>query len=101
VDKGKQERQIQTTQGVLTLRRSVLKIQREGTEGAAVQRNAEIVPLDEYLQIAGLPFKMSPEMMAETAFWGTHECSFKSAEQLIRKCVPTQITDTLIREVTE
>jgi hypothetical protein len=44
---------------------------------------------------------MSPEMMAETAFWGTHECSFKSAEEMIRRCVPTQITDTLIREVTE
>jgi hypothetical protein len=42
-----------------------------------------------------------PEMMAETAFWGTHEGSFKSAEQMLRKCVPTQITDTLIREVTE
>jgi hypothetical protein len=44
---------------------------------------------------------MSPEMMAETAFWGTHEGSFKSAEQMLRTCVPTQITDTLIREVTE
>jgi hypothetical protein len=57
--------------------------------------------LDEYLRIAGLPFKMSPEMMAETAFWGTHERSFKSAEQMLRKCIPTRITDTLIREVTE
>jgi hypothetical protein len=78
-----------------------LKVQRDGTEEAVPQRNAEIIPLDDYLQIAGLPFKMSPEMMAETAFWGTHEGSFKSAEQMLRKCVPTQITDTLIREVTE
>jgi hypothetical protein len=45
-------------------------------------------------------FKMSPEMMAETAFGGTREGSFKSAEQMIRKCVPTRITDALIREVT-
>jgi hypothetical protein len=78
-----------------------LKVQGDGTEGAVPQRNGEIIPLDEYLQIAGLPFKMSPEMMAETAFWGTHECSFKSAEQMLRRHVPTQITDTLIREVTE
>jgi hypothetical protein len=61
-----------------------LKVQRDGTEGAA-QRSREILPLDEYLQIAGLPFKMSPEMMAETAFFGVHESSFASAEQMMRK----------------
>jgi hypothetical protein len=33
-----------------------LKVQRDRTEGTA-QRNREILPLDEYLQIAGLPFK--------------------------------------------
>jgi hypothetical protein len=44
---------------------------------------------------------MSPEMMAETAFWGAHESSFKSAERMLRKCVPTQITDDLIRAVSE
>jgi hypothetical protein len=64
-NKGKQERQIQTTQGVLNLRRSVLKVQRDGTEGRG-QRNREILPLDDYLRISGLPFKMSPEMIAET-----------------------------------
>jgi len=99
-NKGKQERQIQTTQGVLNIRRSVLKVRRDGTE-EATKRNAEIIPLDEYLRIAGLPFKMSPEMMAETAFFGAHESSFKSAEGMIQRCIPTQITDTLIREVTE
>jgi hypothetical protein len=57
--------------------------------------------LDDYLQIAGLPFKMSPAMMAETAFFGLHEGSFASAEQMIRKYLPTRISDTLIREVTE
>jgi hypothetical protein len=77
-----------------------LKAQRNGTEGTA-QRSREILPLDEYLQIAGLPFKMSPEMMAETAFFGVHESSFASAEQMIRKYMPTRISDTLIREVTE
>jgi hypothetical protein len=46
-----------------------LKVQGDGSEGTA-QRKREILPLDEYLQIAGLPFKMSPEMMAETAFFG-------------------------------
>jgi hypothetical protein len=100
-NKGKQERQIQTTQGgVLELRRSVLKAQGDGREGR-VERTREILPLDGYLQIAGLPFKMSPEMMAETAFFGVHESSFASAEQMMRKYLPTRISDTRIREVTE
>jgi hypothetical protein len=61
----------------LNLRWSVFKVQREGTAGAAQPGDP---PLDEYLQIAGLPFKMSPEMMAETAFFAVHESSFMSAE---------------------
>jgi hypothetical protein len=44
---------------------------------------------------------MSPEMTAETAFFGTHESSFASAGQMIRKYLPTRISGTLIREVTE
>jgi hypothetical protein len=70
-------------------------VQQDGTEGT-VQRNREILPLDDYLQITGLPFKMSPEMMAETAFFGVHESSFASAEQMMRKYLPTQISDSLI-----
>jgi hypothetical protein len=77
-----------------------LKVPGDGTEGAA-HRNREILPLDEYLQISGLPFKMSPEMMAETAFFGVHESSFASAEQMMRKYLPVRISDSLIREVTE
>ena len=85
---------------MLNLRRSVLKVQRDESEGTG-KRSREILPLDEYLQITGLPFKMSPEMMAETAFFGVHESSFASAEQMMRKYLPCQISDTLIREVTE
>jgi hypothetical protein len=76
----------------LNLRRSVLKVQGDGSEGAA-QRKGEILPLDDYLRITGLPFKMSPEMMAETAFFGLHESSFASAEQMMRKHLPTRISD--------
>ncbi|MDR1029434.1 MAG: hypothetical protein LBL76_01020 [Treponema sp.] len=77
-----------------------MKAQWDGTEGVE-RRNREILPLDEYLQISGLPFKMSPEMMTETAFFGVHESSFASAEQMIRKYLPARISDSLIREATE
>jgi hypothetical protein len=76
-----------------------LKVQEDGTDGA--QRKGEILALDEYLQIGGLPFKINPEMMAEMAFFGVHESSFASAEQMIRKYLPTWISDTLIQVVTE
>jgi hypothetical protein len=85
---------------VLNVRRSVLKVQGDDSGGRG-QRNREILPLDDYLQITGLPFKMSPEMMAETAFFGVHESSFASAEQMIRKYLPAQISGNLIRDVTE
>jgi hypothetical protein len=75
----------------LNLRRNVLK----------VHRNREILPIDDYLQISGLPFKMIPEMSSETAFFGVHESSFASAELMMRKYLPTQISDSLIRDVTE
>jgi hypothetical protein len=82
--------------GGLNLRRSVLKVRRDRS-GGTEQRNPEILPPDDYLQISGLPFKMSPEMTAETAFFGTHESSFASAERMMRKYLPTRISDTLIR----
>jgi hypothetical protein len=97
-NKGKQERRIQTLHGVLAVNRSVLKVEGGGNTGEK-ERNAEIIPLDEYLRISEVPFKMSREMMAETAFCGQHESSFKSAEKMLRKCIPTEITDALIEEV--
>ena len=72
----------------------------EGDRTSGEGRREEIIPLDDYLRITELPFKMSLEMMGETAFWGQHESSFKSAETMLRKSVPTEITDTLIEEVT-
>jgi hypothetical protein len=99
-NKGKQERQIQTTQGVLNVRWNVLKVLGDGTEGRG-QRNREILPLDDYLRITGLPFKMSPQMMAETVFVGIHESSLASAEQMIREYLPTAATTLVPWELTK
>lgn len=35
-----------------------------------------IIPLDEYLGIDKLPFKVSLKMMMEIAFWGQNQPSF-------------------------
>jgi hypothetical protein len=64
-------------------------------------RLAEIIPLDDYLGLAELPFKMSRPMMIEAAYWGQHEGSYKSAEKIVKKFYGAGITDSLIREVTD
>jgi hypothetical protein len=62
---------------------------------------AEIIPLDDYLGLSELPFKMSRLMMLAAAYWGQHESSYKSAEKIARKFYGAGITDSLIREVTD
>jgi hypothetical protein len=73
----------------------------KGDEGPKELRLAEIIPLDDYLGITELPFKMSRPMMIDTAYWGQHESSYKSAERIIQKFYGSRITDSLIREVTD
>ena len=60
----------------------------------------EVVPLDEYLGIDKLPFKMTRQMMTEVAFIGQNQTSFKMAERMIQKMYGVSITDDLIRKVT-
>jgi hypothetical protein len=72
----------------------------EGGEARKI-RLAEIIPLDDYLGLKGLPFKMSRQMMIAAAFWGQHEGSYKSAETIVQTFYGLGITDSLIREVTD
>lgn len=76
------------------MNRSILRL--EGEEG----ETREIVPLDEYLGIDRLPFKMTRLMMAEVAFWGQNQTSFKLAEKAVRKQHGVSMTDDQIRKVT-
>jgi hypothetical protein len=78
----------------LTINRSILRLEGE-TEGPK-----EVVPLDEYLGIDKLPFKMTRQMMIEVAFWGQNQTSFKMAERILQKIYGVSITDDLIRKVT-
>ena len=42
-----------------------------------------IVPLDEYLGIARLPFKLSIRAMLEVAYWAQNQCSYERAEEIL------------------
>jgi hypothetical protein len=97
-NEGTREKRIQTIHGELRLRRSVLKVKHEGEE----ERNGmkEAVPLDEYLGITELSFKMTKQMMDKAAFWGQNQLSFRMAEEILQKLYGTRMTDDHIREAT-
>jgi hypothetical protein len=59
-----------------------------------------IVPLDDYLCLTGLPFKMTPEVMLNAAFWAQAQCSYQEAEDAIMRAHQIKINDDTLRQVT-
>ena len=59
-----------------------------------------VVPLDDALQLTGLPFKMTPEVMLNVAFWAQAQNSYQEAEELILRAHQLKINDDTIRQVT-
>jgi hypothetical protein len=99
---GKQERRILTCNGELRLRRSVMKKEKgaHSDSGQKSVREKEIIPLDEYLKINRLPFKMTHAVMSEAAFWGQNQSSFKMAETIMREKQGIEVSDSRIRQTT-
>lgn len=60
-----------------------------------------IVPLDEYLGIDKMPFKVSIRAMIEIAFWGQNQPSFKRASEIIRRVHNIEISPNNVRKITE
>jgi hypothetical protein len=58
-----------------------------------------IVPLDEYLGISELPFKMTVNLMLEIAYWAQCQCSYEGAEEAISKALGLKVNDDTIRMV--
>jgi hypothetical protein len=97
----KLKKTILTLEGFLTLNRYILrpetKLDQEKlleTEGKQV-----VVPLDMYLRIEKLPFKISPEMMIEIAFWAQNQGSYEAAREILIK-KGFIIDDDTVRRVT-
>lgn len=58
-----------------------------------------VAPLDMYLGIDGLPFKVSPSMMLVMAFWSQNQGSYQAAEDIIRSIYGIDVNDDTIRLV--
>jgi hypothetical protein len=100
---GKQEIHIQTLNGDVRLSRSVLRpailIKDEEGETVFTLKGQPVVPLDEYLRIDGLRFKMTEMMMNETAFMGQSQASYEMARYMMER-EGYHVTAEYIRQVT-
>jgi hypothetical protein len=58
-----------------------------------------VVPLDCYLGIARLPFKMTARAMLEVAYWAQNQSSYQAAEDAILKTLGIRVNDDTVRLV--
>jgi hypothetical protein len=58
-----------------------------------------IFPLDCYLGISGLPFKITPAAMLKIAFWAQNQLSYQRAEEAIQEAMGISLNDDTIRLV--
>lgn len=61
------------------------------------EHKSMIVPLDEYLGISDLPFKITVNLMLEIAYWAQCQCSYERAEEAIHKALGFKVNDDTVR----
>jgi hypothetical protein len=88
--------------GKLTFSRYLLRP--VGKENIKRLRDAEgikaVAPLDCYLGIAGLPFKMTIGAMLRAAYWAQNQCSYQRAEIAFEQATGVFINDDTVRLAT-
>ena len=86
---------------LLTINRTVLQIVGD-TDLKKYNLNSKlIIPLDEYLGIDKLPFKVSLKMMIEIAFWGQNQPSFQKASEIIYRVHGVKISYVTVMNITK
>ena len=91
-----------TTNGTLNLSRYVLRP--KTSEDAALLRETEginaVIPLDDFLKLTNLPFKLTPKLMLNTAYWAQNQSSYQEAEEAILLAYGVKVNDDTVRKVT-
>lgn len=85
----------------MTIYRTVLKIINKIESKEYQLKSKLIVPLDEYLGINNLPFKVSIRAMIEIAFWGQNQPSFKKASEIIKRVHNINICPDTVLKITK
>jgi hypothetical protein len=58
-----------------------------------------VAPLDCYLGLSGLPFKITPSAMLKIAFWAQNQSSYQRAEDTINEVMHIRVNDDTVRLV--
>jgi hypothetical protein len=59
-----------------------------------------VVPMDSYLGLSGLPFKITPAAMLKIAYWAQNQSSYRRAEAAIAEALSVAVDNDTIRNVT-
>lgn len=97
------KKEISTLQGKLSFFRMVLRPFGDASKKRLLDTEGikSVVPLDCYLGIDRIPFKMSIDMMLECAYWAQNQCSFEAAQNAVKKIYGMDINDDTIRLATD
>ena len=60
-----------------------------------------VVPLDGFLGLARLPFKITPNAMLNIAYWAQNQLSYERAEEAIAEIMKIKVNDDTVRAVTD
>ena len=92
-----------TTHGIITFSRYHLRPLNQAGRKKLMELTGlkSVIPLDCYLGIAGLPFKITPNAMLKIAFWAQNQLSYKRACEAIYEIMKIKVTDETIRAVTD
>ena len=97
----KYSKSITSTNGKLHFSRYLLRP--VGKESAQRLYEAEgvkaVAPLDCYLGIADLPFKMTVDAMLKVSYWAQNQCSYQRAEEALKSVMGVYINDDTVRLV--
>ena len=59
-----------------------------------------IYPMDSYLGLSGMPFKITPAALLKIAYWAQNQSSYQRAEDAIAEALHIRVGDDTIRQVT-
>jgi len=93
---------ILTTLGKMSFSRYILVPKNAESKALLQQRTGtkSVVPMDSYLGLAGLPFKITPAAMLKIAYWAQNQSSYQRAEDAISEAMHISVNDDTIRQVT-
>ena len=92
-----------TTRGPMVFSRYHLRPQDEKSKVMLMELAGQksVVPLDGFLGLAGLPFKITPNAMLNIAYWAQNQLSYERAEEAIAEIMKIKVNDDTVRAVTD